>query len=83
MDVRIALIDGDSDAGRQLRQSLSTHGMPDELFSTGFRSAADLSAPRCAASSTARSCRSRSLRGYPMSAPNWVARPPRRFGDAA
>ncbi|AXF24115.1 GNAT family N-acetyltransferase [Burkholderia pyrrocinia] len=48
-DARIALIDGDSDAGRQLLQSLSAHGMPEGLFSTGFRSAADLWAPWCAA----------------------------------
>ncbi|HDR9582593.1 TPA: GNAT family N-acetyltransferase [Burkholderia stabilis] len=48
-DARVALIDGDSDAGRQLRQSLSANGMPEGLFSMGFRSAAGLWAPRCAA----------------------------------
>ncbi|KML48194.1 GNAT family acetyltransferase [Burkholderia cepacia] len=48
-DARIALIDGDSDAGRQLLQSLSAHGMPEGLYSMGFRSAADLWAPWCAA----------------------------------
>ncbi|MCU9955114.1 GNAT family N-acetyltransferase [Burkholderia sp. BKH01] len=48
-DAGIALIDGDSDAGRQLRQSLSTHGMPEGLLSMGFRSVADLWTPWCAA----------------------------------
>ncbi|WP_368042302.1 GNAT family N-acetyltransferase [Burkholderia pyrrocinia] len=48
-DARIALIDGDSDAGRQLLQSISTHGMPEGLLSMGFRSADDLWAPWCAA----------------------------------
>ena len=48
-DARVALIDGDSDAGRHLLHALSTHGMPEGLYSMGFRSAADLWAPWCAA----------------------------------
>ncbi|NHV25826.1 GNAT family N-acetyltransferase [Burkholderia sp. D-99] len=48
-DAHVALIDGDSDAGRHLLHALSTHGMPDGLFSMGFRSSADLWAPWCAA----------------------------------
>ena len=43
-DARVALIDGDSDAGRHLLHALSTHGMPEGLYSMGFRSAADLGA---------------------------------------
>ncbi|UTV58047.1 GNAT family N-acetyltransferase [Burkholderia arboris] len=45
----VALVDGNSDAGRQLRQSLSAHGMPDGLRSMGLCSIADLWAPWCAA----------------------------------
>ncbi|UKD14763.1 GNAT family N-acetyltransferase [Burkholderia aenigmatica] len=48
-DARVTLIDGDSDAGRHLLHKLSTHGMPESLCSMGFRSAADLWAPWCAA----------------------------------
>ncbi|VWD16851.1 GNAT family acetyltransferase [Burkholderia lata] len=48
-DTRVALINGDSDAGWHLMHALSTHGMPEGLFSMGFRSAADLWAPWCAA----------------------------------
>lgn len=48
-DARVALIDGDSDAGRHLLHALSTRGMPDGLCSMGFRSVADLWAPWCAA----------------------------------
>ncbi|VWM09533.1 GNAT family N-acetyltransferase [Burkholderia lata] len=48
-DPRVALIDGDSDAGRRLLHALSTHGMPEGLFSMGFRRVADLWAPWCAA----------------------------------
>ncbi|HEM7878049.1 GNAT family N-acetyltransferase [Burkholderia contaminans] len=49
IDARVALIDGDSDAGRHLLHALSTRGMPGGLFSMGFRSVADLWAPWCAA----------------------------------
>ncbi|AOI88947.1 GNAT family N-acetyltransferase [Burkholderia pseudomultivorans] len=45
----VALIDGDSDAGRQLRESLATHGMPAGLHSMGFRGVDDLWSPWCAA----------------------------------
>ena len=31
-DARVALIDGDSDAGRHLPHALSTHGMPEGLY---------------------------------------------------
>ncbi|VWB45940.1 GNAT family acetyltransferase [Burkholderia lata] len=48
-DPRVALIGGDSDAGRHLLHALSTQGMPEGLFSMGFRRAADLWAPWCAA----------------------------------
>ncbi|WP_241020727.1 hypothetical protein [Burkholderia sp. Ac-20344] len=41
--------DPDSDAGRRLLHALSTHRMPEGLFSMGFRSGADLWAPWCAA----------------------------------
>ncbi|VWC88753.1 GNAT family acetyltransferase [Burkholderia lata] len=48
-DARVALIDGDSDAGRHLLHTLSTRGMPEGLFSMGFRRVTDLWAPWCAA----------------------------------
>lgn len=48
-DPRVALIGGDSDAGRHLLHALSTQGMPEGLFSMGFRHVADLWAPWCAA----------------------------------